>query len=39
MENVSVILASDYRGVKGLAVAVKSAIENRDCPREFLDIE
>lgn len=39
MENVPVLLASDYRGVKGLAVAVKSAIENRDCPLAFFIFE
>jgi lipopolysaccharide biosynthesis glycosyltransferase len=39
MKPVSVVLASDYRGIKGLAVAVKSAIENRDCPLDFFIFE
>jgi lipopolysaccharide biosynthesis glycosyltransferase len=39
MKPVPVILASDFRGIKGLAVAVKSAIGNRDCPLEFYILE
>jgi lipopolysaccharide biosynthesis glycosyltransferase len=39
MKPVSVVLASDYRGIKGLAVAVKSAIENRNGSLEFFIFE
>ncbi|MGL4503762.1 MAG: hypothetical protein ACRCU2_32175 [Planktothrix sp.] len=39
MKPVPVILASDFRVIKGLAVAVKSARGNRDCPLEFYILE